>query len=68
MIKKAIFLDRDGVLISNKDHYYIWKPEQLNLLPQLWDIYTIEFRDNYQSHIPLKDILLLYFHRTLKKQ
>lgn len=29
MKKKAIFLDRDGVLISNKDHYYIWKQEQL---------------------------------------
>jgi len=32
MIKKAIFLDRDGVLISNKDHYYIWESEQLNLI------------------------------------
>jgi len=32
MIKKAIFLDRDGVLISNKDHYYIWKPEQVNFI------------------------------------
>lgn len=32
MKKKAIFLDRDGVLISNKDHYYIWKQEQLELI------------------------------------
>ena len=32
MKKKAIFLDRDGVLISNKDHYYIWKQEQLELV------------------------------------
>lgn len=28
-MKKAIFLDRDGVLISNTDHYYIWKQDQL---------------------------------------
>lgn len=32
MKKKAIFLDRDGVLINNKDHYYIWKQEQLELV------------------------------------
>jgi D-glycero-D-manno-heptose 1,7-bisphosphate phosphatase len=28
-MKKAIFLDRDGVLINNRDHYYIWKQDQL---------------------------------------
>ncbi len=32
MKQKAIFLDRDGVLINNKDHYYIWKREQLTLV------------------------------------
>jgi len=26
---KAIFLDRDGVLINNKEHYYIWNQDQL---------------------------------------
>ena len=28
-MNKAIFLDRDGVLISNLNHYYIWKEDQL---------------------------------------
>ena len=28
-MKKAIFLDRDGVLISNMNNYYIWKQDQL---------------------------------------
>ena len=32
MSKKAIFLDRDGVLIDNSTHYYIWKSDQLNLI------------------------------------
>ena len=30
-MNKAIFLDRDGVLIDNSEHYYIWKTEQLTL-------------------------------------
>jgi len=29
---KAIFLDRDGVLIDNSGHYYIWKSDQLKLI------------------------------------
>ena len=29
MNKKAIFFDRDGVLINNSDHYYVWKQDQL---------------------------------------
>lgn len=32
MIKKAIFIDRDGVLINNHDHYYIWKNDQMCLV------------------------------------
>ncbi|MFH0758078.1 MAG: HAD family hydrolase [Bacteroidota bacterium] len=31
--RKAIFLDRDGVINSNRDHYYIWKPEELVINP-----------------------------------
>jgi len=29
---KAIFLDRDGVLIDNSGHYYIWKSDHLKLI------------------------------------
>jgi len=28
---KAIFLDRDGTLNNNKDHYYIWRREDFRL-------------------------------------
>jgi len=31
-MNKAIFLDRDGVLIDNSEHYYIWKSDQLLLI------------------------------------
>ena len=29
---KAIFLDRDGVIINNSEHYYIWKSDQFTLI------------------------------------
>ena len=32
-MRKAIFLDRDGTLNNNQDHYYIWKPEDFRLNP-----------------------------------
>lgn len=32
MNSKAIFLDRDGVLIDNSYHYYIWKTDQVKLI------------------------------------
>ena len=31
-MNKAIFLDRDGVLVDNSEHYYIWKSDQLTLV------------------------------------
>ena len=36
-MRKAIFLDRDGTLNNNQDHYYIWKPEDLQLNPGVVD-------------------------------
>lgn len=32
MIEKAVFIDRDGVLINNLDHYYIWENDQMYLV------------------------------------
>jgi D-glycero-D-manno-heptose 1,7-bisphosphate phosphatase len=31
-MNKAIFLDRDGVLFDNSEHYYIWKSDQLKIV------------------------------------
>ena len=36
-MKKAIFLDRDGVLISNKNHYYIWKQDQVEYVDGVFE-------------------------------
>ncbi|MDF1574702.1 MAG: HAD family hydrolase [Bacteroidales bacterium] len=33
MKKKAIFLDRDGTINNNAQHYYIWRREDLQLNP-----------------------------------
>lgn len=32
-MNKAIFLDRDGTIINSRDHYYIWRKEELQLNP-----------------------------------
>jgi D-glycero-D-manno-heptose 1,7-bisphosphate phosphatase len=32
-MNKAVFLDRDGVINSNRDRYYVWKKEELELNP-----------------------------------
>ncbi|MCP4313116.1 MAG: HAD family hydrolase [Bacteroidetes bacterium] len=34
-IKKAVFLDRDGVINSNRGRYYTWKAEDMELNPGL---------------------------------
>ena len=31
--RKAVFLDRDGVIVNNSTHYHIWKKEQLQINP-----------------------------------
>jgi D-glycero-D-manno-heptose 1,7-bisphosphate phosphatase len=31
--RKAVFLDRDGVIIDNSRHYYIWKEEDMVIIP-----------------------------------
>ena len=36
-MKKAIFLDRDGVIINNQEHYYIWKPEQVQFVDGVFE-------------------------------
>ena len=40
MMKKAIFLDRDGTINNNCDHYYIWRKEELLLNPGVGEALT----------------------------
>lgn len=37
MKEKAIFLDRDGVIITNQHHYYIWKAEQVEFVDGIFE-------------------------------
>lgn len=37
MKEKAIFLDRDGVIINNEQRYYIWKPEQVEYVEGIFE-------------------------------
>jgi D-glycero-D-manno-heptose 1,7-bisphosphate phosphatase len=36
-MNKAIFLDRDGVLINNEQHYYIWESSQLEFIDGVFE-------------------------------
>lgn len=37
MKQKAIFLDRDGVIVNNRNHYYIWKEEQVEFVDGIFE-------------------------------
>lgn len=39
-MNKAIFLDRDGTLNNNSDHYYIWRAEDFQLNPGVVEALT----------------------------
>lgn len=36
-MNKAIFLDRDGVLINNQHHYYIWESTQVEFIEGVFE-------------------------------
>lgn len=44
-MRKAIFLDRDGVLINNQQHYYIWKSDQMQFVDGVFKNLQM-FQDN----------------------
>jgi D-glycero-D-manno-heptose 1,7-bisphosphate phosphatase len=50
-MNKAIFLDRDGVLIDNQHHYYIWKSDQLKFIDGVFDNLKILQQNGYQLFI-----------------
>lgn len=51
MKKKTIFLDRDGVVINNEHHYYIWKPEQVQYVDGIFENLQILAKKGFQFFI-----------------
>jgi D-glycero-D-manno-heptose 1,7-bisphosphate phosphatase len=51
MSKKAIFLDRDGVLVDNSQHYYVWKSDQLTLVDGAIENLKILMQKGFQLFI-----------------
>jgi D-glycero-D-manno-heptose 1,7-bisphosphate phosphatase len=48
---RAIFLDRDGVIIDNQNHYYIWNLEQLTLIDGVFENLRLLQQEGYQLFI-----------------
>lgn len=51
MMKKAIFLDRDGVILNNEHHYYIWKAEQVQYVDGIFGNLQILANSGFQLFI-----------------
>lgn len=50
-MNKAIFLDRDGVLVDNSEHYYIWKSDQLKLVDGVFENLKLLIQKGFQLFI-----------------
>lgn len=50
-MNKAVFLDRDGVLVNNSHHYYIWKEDQMELVDGVFDNLKLLQQNGYQLFI-----------------
>lgn len=50
-MKKTIFLDRDGVIINNEHHYYIWKPEQVEFIEGIFENLQLLAKNGFQFFI-----------------
>lgn len=50
-MQKAIFFDRDGVLINNQHHYYIWNSAQVEFLEGVFDNLRLLQAKGYQLFI-----------------
>jgi len=44
-MKKALFLDRDGII--NVDHGYVYKIEEFEFMPNIFDICKLAIENNY---------------------
>jgi len=50
-MNKAIFLDRDGLLISNQQHYYIWKSDQMEFVDGVFKNLQLLQKNEFQLFI-----------------
>lgn len=50
-MKGAIFFDRDGVIVKNSEHYYIWNAEQLVLVDGVLENLRMLSKKGYQLFI-----------------
>lgn len=50
-MNKAIFLDRDGVLINNQHHYYIWESAQLEFIEGVFENLILLQQKGFQLFI-----------------
>lgn len=50
-MNKAIFLDRDGVLINNLNHYYIWNSDQLEFVEGVIENLQLLQKNGFQLFI-----------------
>jgi len=50
-MRKAVFLDRDGVLILNNQHYYIWKQDQIEFAEEVFANLRLLQQNGYQLFI-----------------
>lgn len=50
-MNKAIFLDRDGVLINNEHHYYIWESSQLEFIEGVFENLQLLQKKGYQLFV-----------------
>ncbi|HCY40985.1 MAG TPA: HAD family hydrolase [Prolixibacteraceae bacterium] len=50
-MNKAIFLDRDGVLINNLNHYYIWNSDQLEFVEGVFENLQLLQKKGFQLFI-----------------
>jgi D-glycero-D-manno-heptose 1,7-bisphosphate phosphatase len=50
-MNKAVFLDRDGVVINNSEHYYIWKSDQMEFVEGIFDNLRLLQQNGYELFI-----------------
>ncbi|HLN72113.1 MAG: D-glycero-alpha-D-manno-heptose-1,7-bisphosphate 7-phosphatase [Methylococcaceae bacterium] len=50
-MNKAVFLDRDGVLINNSQYYYIWEADQMEFIEGVFDNLKLLQQNGYQLFI-----------------